>query len=651
MIVATAGHIDHGKTTLVRALTGMETDRLKEEKARGISIEVGFAHLPLDDGRMLSFIDVPGHERFIRNMLGGVYAVGHALLVVAADDGVMPQTREHLHILGLLGLRDGTVVITKCDRAGPDRIAQVRAEVDELLESAGFPPFPQIAVSATTGAGIGALRHRLAEVAALESPPGRPDGAWPRFVVDRVFVAAGSGTVLRGTLLAGEVRIGDSLLVSPAGIRGRVRKLQRHGQAVELVRAGERCAINLANLDHASVARGDWLVHPEADHVTDRIDVRIRVLRGEARALAHWTPLHLHIGAADIPARLALRRGGAIEAGQEALAQLRLDRPVHAAHGDRLIIRDQSASRTIGGGFVVNPFPPSRRSRRSAVLQALDGRDRQAGLLALLDGLPDGVPMDWFARIHTMPLPQALELLPQGAPLTRTRIPTAFSFMRAERLGLRAAEAVARFHAARQDASGIELSRLHKEIAPGQEAEVFADLVRQCAAGWGLELVGSQLRLAGFDSTANPQDKQSWSLIWPILEDAGFQIPSARELSVQTSIPLQKVRDLLHRKAALGEAVKITPERFALPETVETLARKAAETARRSADGLFSAADYRDVIGTGRALAIEILECLDRQGATLRQGNVRLLRAGHDATAATAAGPAHPPRIQNRRTR
>ncbi|MCJ1899489.1 MULTISPECIES: hypothetical protein [Paracoccus] len=185
-------------------------------------------------------------------------------------------------------------------------------------------------------------------------------------------------------------------------------------------------------------------------------------------------------------------------------------------------------------------------------------------------------------------LPQALELLPQGAPLTRTRIPSAFSFMCAERLGLRAA---------RQDASGIELSRLHKEIAPGQEAEVFADLVRHCAAGWGLELVGSQLRLAGFASTANPQDKQSWSLIWPILEDAGFQIPSARDLSVQASIPLQKVRDLLHRKAALGEAVKITPERLALPETVETLARKAAETARRSAAGLFSAADYRDVIG------------------------------------------------------
>lgn len=626
MIVATAGHIDHGKTTLVHALTGMDTDRLKEEKARGISIEVGFAHLVLEDGRTIGFIDVPGHERFIRNMLGGVYAVGHALLVVAADDGVMPQTREHLHILGLLGLRQGTAVITKCDRVDDARIVQVRAEIAALLEQAGCGAFPQIAVSARTGAGMAALRQRLAGAAAAEPEPAAQEDTLPRFVVDRVFVAPGSGTVVRGTLLSGGLRIGDTLAVGPAGPRGRVRRLQRHGVTVETVRAGERCAINLANLEHEAVARGDWLVPPDLCRTTDRIDVRIRVLDGEPQPLAHWTPLHLHIGAADIPARLALRRGGAIAPGQEALAQLRLDRPVQAAQGDRLILRDQSASRTIGGGAVVNPFPPLRRARQAAVLAALDGRDRRAGLLALLDSLSDGVAMDWFARIHHMPLAQALALLPPGAVLTRTRTPTAFSFLRTERLGARAAEAVARFHAARQNVRGMDLTRLHREIAPGQEPEVFADLVRQCASGWGLEVQGAQLRLAGFDSTANPQDRQDWARLWPVLEDAGFQIPSARELSAATGLPLQKVRDLLHRKAALGEAVRITAERFALPDTIDTLTGKAAETARRCEGGLFSAADYRDTIGTGRALAIEILECLDRQGVTIRQGNVRALR-------------------------
>ena len=296
MIVATAGHIDHGKTTLIRALTGVDTDRLPEEKARGISIDLGFAHTTLAGGETISFVDVPGHERFVRNMLSGVYAVDHVLLVVSADDGVMPQTREHLDIVELLAVGVGTVVITKSDRVPAERIEAVEAEVRELLAGTSLADAPVLAVSAVSGEGMDALRHRLAQAQhahAQAQQQQRPDDLLTRFVVDRVFTVQGSGTVATGTVISGAISQGDALVISPAGNEARVRKLQRHGQGVARTQAGERCAINLANVEHTALARGDWLVAPRAHQPSSFIDVNVKVLASEAAALKHWTPVHV----------------------------------------------------------------------------------------------------------------------------------------------------------------------------------------------------------------------------------------------------------------------------------------------------------------------------------------------------------------------
>jgi len=628
MIVATAGHIDHGKTTLVRALTGIDTDRLPEEKARGISIDIGFAHCTLPSGETLGFVDVPGHERFVRNMLSGVYAVDHVLLVVAADDGVMPQTREHLGIVALLGVRDGTVVITKGDRVSPERVAAVEAQVRALVRGTAFAASPVMPVSAPTGAGVPALRERLASAARTVQARHTAQELTPRFVVDRVFTAQGSGTIATGTVVAGVIGAGYELVISPAGIQARVRKLQRHGEGVQQARAGERCAINLAHVEQTALSRGDWLVAPAAHHPTSVLDVRVKVLDTEAGPLRHWTPVHVHIGAADVPARLAMRRGAAIAAGEDALARLRLERPVNAVHGDRFILRDQSASRTVAGGSVVDPQPDVRRPRplHAQVLQALEAPTAPEALSQLLRTGERRADLDWFARVFGWPVQRVEAAVPADAVRVAAGSRLALDACWVDELHQRMMQRLRDFHRDHPDASGIELEEMRRAIERGLPPEAFLLLVRQLAVRGEFELRHTKLRLAGHDSTDNPRDTLAWQRIRPMLQDAGAAIPSVRELSTLSRLPLQPLRDLMHRKCAAGALVRLTAERFALPETLHMLARKAAETAEQQADGRFTAAQFRDTIGTGRGLAIEILECMDRRGLTRRRGdNSRVL--------------------------
>ena len=633
MIVATAGHIDHGKTTLIRALTGIDTDALPEEKARGISIDVGFAHMTTEGGQVIGFVDVPGHERFIRNMLSGVYAVGHVLLVIAADDGVMPQTREHLSIVGLLGVAQITLVITKRDRVDEARLAQVEHDARELLAKAGYTDVPVIAVSAVTGAGMDELRRLLASAAAAEVQNDLQSGALARFVVDRVFSASGSGTVARGTVISGVIAAGDTLTASPSGKPARVRKLQSHGKAVESAHAGQRCAINLANVEQEEIARGEWLVAQSAHRPTERLGVRCQVLAGEIGALKHWTPVHVHLGAADIPGRIALRRGASIAPGETEFAQLILQHPVHAVHGDRFILRDQSATRTIGGGKVIDPFPPARRRALwPVVAAALACGDPRAALETLLASRSEGVDLDWLAHVFNLPFERVAAMAPADAMVLKLRIPLAFSAATIGQLAQGMSERVQHFHVENRSAEGMELRQLHRDLARTLDFEAFSAITRLVAPKSGLLLQGSRLRAVGHDSTDNPRDGQAWRLIEPVLEDAEAMIPSLRELSVQSGVPLPQLRDLAHRKSAVGRLVKITPERFALPETIDMLKEMAEQTARRQPDGLFTAAQYRDTIRTGRGLAIEILECLDRLGATGRRGDLREIRGNRSGS-------------------
>ncbi|HTP96798.1 MAG TPA: selenocysteine-specific translation elongation factor [Burkholderiales bacterium] len=630
MIVATAGHIDHGKTLLVKTLTGIDTDRLPEEKARGISIDLGFAHLRQPDAPPIGFIDVPGHERFIRNMLAGVCGIDCALLVVAADDGVMPQTVEHLAILDLLEVARGICALTKIDRCPPSRVAEVTRSIEALLAPTRLAGSPVIPVSAVTGAGVDALRSQL--TAAARSTAARAAaGRNFRLAIDRCFSIAGSGTVVTGTIFNGEVHAGDKLLISPAGIAARVRALQVQNRGVQSATAGNRCALNLAgaDLDKADISRGDWVLAEALHRPTARIDARVKVLAAEAHALEHWTPVHLHLATADVTARVAIRRGAAIAPGQSALAQLILDEPIGALAGDRFILRDQSASRTLGGGVVIDPFAQDKRRRtaaRARELDALAAPDPAAALAALLDGTADGVDAGRFEVTFNLQ-PQA------AAELYRT---LDVVLLGKERLGLRRtrveairADVTARlqqFHRDQPQALGQEIERLREAACPQLHAEAFVTLVRGLADEKKVEIAGTLLRLPGHNATANTADEKLWARIVPLLGNDQPLPPSVKEVAAALKLPEKQVNDLLHRKSRAGEPIKVMDDRFLLRNTVLRLARTAAGTAGKIPGGQFTAAQFRDDCGANRKLSIQVLEYFDRIGYTQRIGDARRIR-------------------------
>jgi selenocysteine-specific elongation factor len=624
MIVATAGHVDHGKTSLVRALTGIDTDRLPEEKARGISIDIGFAYWNSPRGHTIGFIDVPGHQKFVRNMLCGVCAIDHVILVIAADDGVMPQTREHLSIVDLLGVSDGTVVITKKDRVTAQRINEVAADAHELLMGTALEGAPILPLSAANGDGMEVLRQRLDEVAAARGPAANQDTFMPRFIIDRVFSVPGSGTVVTGTVIAGHFAPNDRAIVSPAGTEVRVRKLQQQGKSVQEVRAGQRCALNLTHIEHTALGRGDWLVSPDAHTSTDRMDVRIGTL-AESGPLKHWTALHVHIGTADVLARISTGRGAAIGPGESAWAQLRLDRPVNAARGDRLIIRDQSSTQTLGGGVVVDPLPPLRRSlaQRAFTLAALELTSPTDSLAALLEGSDKGIDLNLFSRVTNLRRNYLQQILPAGTAVFGTERPLAFSAAWIDAVLASTVEWLRQSHKEQPAMTWVESAPLQRHVAPGVNPVVFAALLKRFVAGGSVLQQGTRLRMPEHGVREDPRDSVLWQKVLPVLEQAGADIPSVRELAAQCGVALPIMRDLIYRKSTAGLLVKITLERFALPRTMAMLAGKAHEAAGSCGDGLFTAAQYRDVIGTGRGLAIEILECLDKMGTTRRTGMQR----------------------------
>jgi selenocysteine-specific elongation factor len=401
MIVGTVGHIDHGKTSLVRALTGVDTDRLKEEKARGISIDLGFAYLPAPDGSVLGFIDVPGHEKFIHNMLAGATGRDFVLLVIAADDGVMPQTREHLAIVDLLGIERGIVALTKADLAAPAREAEVVADIGRLLQGSRLEDAGIIAVSTKTGRGIDELREKLFD--AERDIRTRSNEELFRLAVDRMFTLSGVGTVVTGTVLSGAITTGDRVTVSPSGLVARVRSIHAQNRPTEHGVAGQRCALNLAgdSVSEDTIARGQIVLDPELHAPTDRIDCILRMLATEQKPVTQWMPTRLHHAATEVGARIVLLGDAAIAPGGEALVQIVLDRPIAAAAGDRFVLRDTTAQRTIGGGKFLDLRAPSRKRRTSerlAQLQAHMIGDPERALAALLETAPYYVDLIAFAR-------------------------------------------------------------------------------------------------------------------------------------------------------------------------------------------------------------------------------------------------------------
>jgi selenocysteine-specific elongation factor len=649
MIVATAGHIDHGKTLLVKALSGVDTDRLPEEKSRGISIDIGFAYVPTPDGGLLGFVDVPGHERFVRNMLAGVCGIDLALLVVAADDGVMPQTVEHLQILDLLKVSRGIAVVNKTDRVNAARVAEVTESLRRLLAGTSLAGADVLPVSAMTGAGVDALRKRLFDEARRVQERVTA-GRRFRYAIDRVFSVSGSGTVVTGTVFNGKVKTGDRLMISPTGIGVRVRGIQIHGKAANEVSAGSRCALNLTGdkLDKETVRRGDWVLDEAIHRPTQRVDADIKVLAAEKDALAHWTPVHFHLGTEAVTARVAVRRGESIAPGESRIAQIIMDRPIACLHGDRFIIRDQSATRTIGGGAIVDPFVPAIRrnsAARQQIVQALATDSAEDALRHLSTVSADGIDVGAFEAAFNLDEASAAALYQklQLAVLGRT-----------ERIGISAArrtqlmdaivEETMRLHREDPKSLGLELSSLPERLKCRLPEWALTQLVRELAAARKVELAGTRVRKPGHDATSNPEDEKLWQRVLPALQKDTPLPPSLKELAEQLRLPEKTVSDFLHRKSRGGEPIKAMPDRFLLRSTVERLARIAEATAGSKPNGQFTAADYRDRCGASRKLSIEVLEYFDRIGYTQRIGDARRIRRPLEQALAAAPGAAGRPR-------
>ena len=618
MLIGTAGHIDHGKTTLVRALTGVDTDRLPEEKRRGISIDLGYAYLPAaeatEPGAVLGFIDVPGHERFVPTMLAGATGIDAALLVIAADDGPMPQTREHLDILRLLGVERLWVALTKVDRASAEQRSTAEAAIAGLLDATPYAGAPVFPVAAPSGLGVGALRDALF---ALSGPGETVPGAAPlfRLAIDRSFAIAGAGTVVTGTVHAGQVRVGDTLhLAKKTGERRvevRVRALHANNRAADVAGRGARCALNLAGVAHQEAERGDWVLSPSAAAPSRHLDVELLALPGTDRLLRPGVDLHLHHGTLHGMARLVPLD----EAGR--LFQIVATVPLHACHGDRLVLRDASGQRTLAGARVLDPAAPQRHRRtpgRLAQLAALRIAETASRLAALIEASPAGIDLDRYRVLNnddTAPPADALVIAATGGR-------PAFAGLHLEALRSRVTSMLAGYHERHPDELGLERDRLRRFAAPQVEVRVFPALLGHWLGEGAIARSGALWHLPAHRVELTGTERLAADRALPLLLESPFDPPWVRDIAGRLGEDEAALRLTLRKLAAQGEVFQIVRDLFYHREAVGELGRLVRTMAEAS--GAARAATLRDAIGGGRKRAIQILEFFDRVGFTRKVG-------------------------------
>jgi selenocysteine-specific elongation factor len=629
MIVGTAGHIDHGKTSLVKALSGVDTDRLKEEKARGISIELGYAYVPLDNGDVLGLIDVPGHEKLVHTMTAGASGIDFALLVIAADDGVMPQTREHLAIIELLGIRRGAVALTKVDRVDAQRLREVHDEVSAFLSGSVLEDAPVFDTCATHSddPGVAALKaHLFAAATAWRMK--RDDGLF-RLAVDRVFTLAGQGTIVTGTVVSGSVAVGDTMLLAPKNQPVRVRSIHAQNRAAQKGRAGERCALNLAGIEKSAIDRGDWIVDPRLSQASERVDVMLTLLADASVTLEHWAPLHVHLGTQHQVAHVALLDGETLGAGQRARVQLVFERPVCALPGDRFVVRNAQADRTIGGGHVLDPFAPSRKRRsveRLAWLDALQIMLDTGKLDAIFARAPHGLSRSLLERLTGMPA-AALSLPPDTHVVD---MPGEDALLVADTpwqtLNTRLTTTLAEYHERSPDELGPDVSRLRRIAAPLVDDALWRALVDDAAMRGEIVKRGPWLHLPGHTVTLDDADRALAAALLPAVKAGRFDPPWVRDLANANGVGEERVRQLMRKLARQGELFQVVRDLFYHQEVIRELASIAATEAQKNA-GTVAAAPFRDVTGLGRKRAIQLLEFFDRVGYTRFHRGLHLMRA------------------------
>ena len=606
MIIATAGHVDHGKTTLLQAITGVNADRLPEEKKRGMTIDLGYAYWPQPDGRVLGFIDVPGHEKFLSNMLAGVGGIDHALLVVACDDGVMAQTREHLTILHLTGNPQLTVALTKADRVDESRINEVRQQLQAILQEYGFANAPIFVTVATEGRGIDELRAHLQQLSSREQTR---DHRF-RLAIDRAFTVKGAGLVVTGTALSGEVNVGDSLWLTGVNKPMRVRGLHAQNQPSEQAHAGQRIALNIAgDAEKEQLNRGDWLLSDAPPEPSERVIVSLQT----HTPLTQWQPLHIHHAASHVTGRVSLLEND--------LAELVFDTPLWLADNDRLVLRDISARTTLAGARVVTLNPPRRGKRKAEYLQwltalALTENDSAALAVHLERGAVNLADFAWARQLSDdglHRLSQQPDFIQAGNNLLNATV--------AARWQRKVLTTLATYHEQHQDEPGPGRERLRRMALPMEDDALVLLLIEKMRESGVIQSHHGWLHLPDHKAGFTPEQDAIWQKAAPLFGDEPWWV---RDLAQKTGTDEQLMRQVLRHSAQQGLITAIVKDRYYRNDRIVTFANLIRELDQEK--GSTCAADFRDRLNVGRKLAIQILEYFNRIGFTRRRGNDHLLR-------------------------
>jgi selenocysteine-specific elongation factor len=628
VVVGTAGHIDHGKTSLVKALTGIDTDRLPEEKARGITIDLGFAFLEEPDGLTIEIVDVPGHERFVKNMLAGVGGIDLAMLVIAADEGVMPQTREHLAICSLLHIRTGLVVLTKTDLVEADWLELVRDDVAGLVRGTFLERAPVVAVSARTGTGLPELRTTLRALAATVPPRGTEQLA--RLPIDRVFTVKGFGTVVTGTLAAGALAVEDRVEVFPRGLVAKVRGLQTHGRPVERALAGQRTAVNLQGLERAAVERGDVVGHAGTLLATTLVDATLELLKDAPRPLESRDRVRFHAGTSEIMARVLLLDTDELPPGDRAFARFRLEAPLVALPGDRFVVRSYSPIVTIGGGTLLDVDPGRMRLKRPARLahlrtlesgtpeEVLDEHVRHAGA--------GGVRLNALAARLPFGAVRARELLDKLVAAGRVIVVDRDWFVHADavaRLRALIAGALEAFHRAQPLRGGMSREELRGR-AGGADERVFAHVLAALDAGGVVRVERDKVRLGSHELRLSAEQQAALDRLEREFREAEASPPSAAEALSRAGLKGDEEHELFQLLVESRRLVRVKDALFFHAEALDAIQAKLVALLRERKE--IGPGDIKDLLGISRKYAIPLLEFFDSRRVTTRVGERRVLR-------------------------
>lgn len=630
-VIGTAGHIDHGKTSLLKALTGQDTDRLKEEKERGISIDLGFAYMDLPNGERAGIVDVPGHERFIRNMLAGAQGIDLALFTVAADDGVMPQTEEHFDFLYLLGVEKGIFVISKVDMVESGRIEEVREEIQILTLDTCFEDAPILPVSCVTGEGVDSLREEIVKQLGAHVRPELP--GYFRLPVDRVFTLKGHGVVVTGTAIAGGVNEGSTVRILPSRKEARVRSLQVHGESVRRARSGQRLALNLVGLDKKDVVRGSVVCDPKVSMTTTRFDARVEIRPNAGRMVGNHERVRIHLGTAEIIGKIVLLGGmDFLEPKAKAMCQIVSEEPLVALRGDRFVLRNETAQLTLGGGVVLHPF--ARRHRKAEAdmiprLEALQSPQLREACHAYLEVCPQfAVPIEELYHGVNAEEDEILRVLKEDSevlPFPDSSHPEAYSIRgKWDRLVASVEKCLSRFHTESPLALGMEMESLRSQLSAGLTPKLFRVVTERLMDAKVMVREGSVLRLKSHSVTLSQEDTEVAARLERCIEDGAWTPPDMANLQTKLGLTRKQLNEFIGVLESRDAIAKVTPDFYLSTQYLDRARNELTDYLSKNDE--ITAAAFRDCLSISRKTAIPLLEYFDRTGLTLRVGDARRLR-------------------------